>query len=84
LLASAVPRAAMALFGALLLAGYLDDQIGGPLGLPRWVQDISPFRLVGDPLANAIDGRSVALLLLLTLALAGSSILAMQRRDVAA
>jgi ABC-2 type transport system permease protein len=84
LLTSSVPRAAMALFGALLLAGYLDDQIGGPLGLPLWVQDISPFRLVGAPLANGIDGRSLALLLMLILALAGSSILAMQRRDVGA
>jgi putative exporter of polyketide antibiotics len=72
------------LFGALLLASYLDDQIGGPLGLPRWVQDISPFRLVGAPLASDIEGRSVVLLLLLTLAGIGSSILAMQRRDVGA
>jgi ABC-2 type transport system permease protein len=84
LLTSSVPRAAPALFGALLLAAYLDDQIGGPLGLPRWAQDISPFRLVGAPLANGVDGRSTALLILLTLAVAGSSILAMQRRDVGA
>jgi polyether ionophore transport system permease protein len=84
LLTSSVPRAAPVLFGAILLGGYLDDQIGGPLGLPRWVQDVSPFRLVDAPLANGIDGRSVALLLLLTLAGVGSSILAMQRRDVGA
>jgi ABC-2 type transport system permease protein len=83
-LAASVPRAAPTLFGALLLASYLDDQIGGPLGLPRWVQDISPFRLVGAPLASDIEGRSVVLLLLLTLAGIGSSILAMQRRDVGA
>jgi hypothetical protein len=48
------------------------------------VQDISPFRLVGAPLASDIEGRSVVLLLLLTLAGIGSSILAMQRRDVGA
>jgi ABC-2 type transport system permease protein len=84
LLTSSVPGAAPALFGAILFAGYLDDQIGSPLGLPRWLQDISPFRLVGDPLANGIDGRSVALFLLITLALVGSSILSMQRRDVGA
>jgi ABC-2 type transport system permease protein len=84
LLAASVPRAAPTLFGALLLASYLDDQIGGPLGLPRWVQDISPFRLVGAPLASDVEGRSVVLLLLLTLAGIGSSILAMQRRDVGA
>jgi ABC-2 type transport system permease protein len=84
LLTSSMPRAAPVLFGGVLLASYLDDQIGGPLGLPRWVQEISPFRLAGAPLANGIDGRSVALLLLLTLAGVGSSILFMQRRDVGA
>ena len=84
LLASSAPRAAPVLFGALLFGAYLDDQIGGPLGLPRWAQDISPFRLIDAPLANGVDGRSVALLLLLTLAFLGSSILAMQRRDVGA
>jgi ABC-2 type transport system permease protein len=83
-LTSSVPRAAPAMFGAITLAAYLDDQIGGPLGLPVWVQDISPFRLVGAPLATGIDGRSAALFLLITLALAGSSILLMQRRDVGA
>jgi len=83
-LTSSVPRAAPALAGTLVLAAYLDDQIGGPLGVPRWLQDISPFRLVGAPLASGVDGRSVALLLLFTLAFAGSSILAMQRRDVGA
>jgi beta-exotoxin I transport system permease protein len=83
-LTSSVPRAAPPLLGTLLLAGYLDDQIGGPLGVPRWLQDVSPFRLAGDPMANGIDGGKVALLLLLTLALVGSSILAMQRRDVGA
>ena len=82
LLSSSLPRAAPALFGTVLLAGYLDDQIGGPLGLPLWVQDISPFRVVTDPLAYGLDGRGVAVLVLLTLALAASSILAMQRHDV--
>jgi ABC-2 type transport system permease protein len=82
LLTSSVPRAAPALFGALVLAGYLDDQIGGPLGLPPWLQEISPFRLVGTPLTQGADGSSVALLLLLTLAIVGSSILALERRDV--
>ncbi|HSS61919.1 MAG TPA: hypothetical protein VLK30_10735 [Candidatus Limnocylindrales bacterium] len=81
-LTSSVPRAAPALFGAIVLASYLDDQIGGPLELPGWVQAVSPFRLVGTPLATGIDARSVALLLLLTLVLVGSSILAMEKRDV--
>jgi ABC-2 type transport system permease protein len=83
-LTSSVTRAALPLFGAVTLAAYLDDQIGGALGLPSWVQDVSPFRLVGAPLATGIDAPSLALFLLITLALVGSSILSMQRRDVGA
>lgn len=84
LLTSGVPRAAAILFGFVLLAGYLDDQIGSALTLPAWAQDISPFRLAGEPLFNAVDSRNVALFLLLTLAALGSSILAFRRLDVGA
>jgi hypothetical protein len=84
LLTSWAPRAALGWFGGLALASYLDDQIGSPLGLPGWVQNLSAFRLVGTPLLNGIDGRNLALMLLLTLAGVGSSILVMQRRDVGA
>lgn len=84
LLASWVPRAAAILFGFVLLATYLDDQIGAALTLPHWLQDISPFRLAGDPLVRFADSRSVALFLLLTLAALGSSILAFRRLDLGA
>ncbi|OLB90409.1 MAG: hypothetical protein AUI15_24960 [Actinobacteria bacterium 13_2_20CM_2_66_6] len=84
LLISWVPRAAPALFVGFVLASYLDDQIGGPLGLPGWAQSISAFRLVGTPLLDGVDGRSLALMLALALAGVGSSILVMQRRDVGA
>ncbi|TMC51986.1 MAG: hypothetical protein E6J20_13970 [Chloroflexi bacterium] len=84
LLVSWVPRAAPALFVGFAFASYLDDQIGGALGLPGWAQSISAFRLVGAPLASGIDGRNLALLLLLALVGLGSSILVMQRRDVGA
>jgi ABC-2 type transport system permease protein len=84
LLISWVPRAAPALFVGFVLASYLDDQIGGALGLPGWAQGISAFRLVGAPLTSGIDERNLALLLLLALAGLGSSILVMQRRDVGA
>jgi ABC-2 type transport system permease protein len=82
LLTSWIPRAAPALFGGFALASYLDDQIGGALGLPSWVQTMSAFRLVGAPLAHGLDGRNLALLLLLAMAGLGTSILLMQRRDV--
>ncbi|HET7419166.1 MAG TPA: hypothetical protein VFL27_02165 [Candidatus Dormibacteraeota bacterium] len=78
------PRAAGTLFIAFVLAGYLDDQVGGALGLPGWVQSIGPFRLADSPLANGVEGRNVALLALLACAGVGISILLMQRRDVGA
>lgn len=84
LLTSWAPRAATILLGFVLLAAYLDDQIGSALNLPAWAQNISPFRLAGAPLVSGVDGRSVALFLLLTLAAFGSSILAFRRHDVGA
>lgn len=84
LFASWAPRAAAALIGGLVLAAYLDDQIGAGLGLPGWLQNLSPFRLVDDPLGRALDLRNLAVLALLVVAGLGSSILAMQRRDVGA
>jgi ABC-2 type transport system permease protein len=82
LLASWAPRAAPALLIGLVLAFYLDDQVGSALGVPGWVQDISPFRLMGVPIATGIDGHNLALLLALAFAGLGSSILAIQRLDV--
>jgi polyether ionophore transport system permease protein len=83
LLTSWIPRAAPTLFGGLVLASFLDDQIGGALGLPGWLQTVSPFRLVGAPLAAGVDVRNLVLMLLLAAAAVGTSILLMQRRDVA-
>ena len=58
------------------------DQVGSALGLPLWTQGISPFKLVGAPLATGIGGHDLALLLALAIAGLGSSILLIQRRDV--
>ena len=84
LLTAWAPKAAGALLGGVLLAAYLDDQIGGAIGLPAWAQQISPFRLVADPLSNGVDAHSFALLVALAVAGIGSSILLFQRRDVGA
>src|SRR5947209_13594930 len=78
------PRAAVALLGAFAFASYLDTELATIYKLPVWIQDLSAFKLFGTPLLNGIDGRNLALMLLLALAGLGSSILAMQRRDVGA
>lgn len=82
LLTSSVSGAASILFGSVVLGAYLDDQIGKALTWPAWAQGISPFRLAGAPLVDGVDGRSLALFVLLTLAVFGSSILAFRRHDV--
>jgi len=84
LLAAWNPRAAVGLLGAFAFASYLDTELGSIYKLPLWVQDLSAFKLFGTPLLTGVDGRNVALLLLLSLVGLASSILAMQRRDVGA
>jgi polyether ionophore transport system permease protein len=84
LLAAWSPRAAVALLGAFAVASYLDTELAVIYRLPSWLQDLSAFRLYGTPLLSGVDGRNLALLVCLALAGLGGSILAMQRRDVAA
>ncbi|HEV2140131.1 MAG TPA: ABC transporter permease subunit, partial [Candidatus Dormibacteraeota bacterium] len=84
LLAAWKPRAAVGLLGGFVFVSYLDNQLAMIFRLPAWLQDLSAFKLFGTPLVSGIDGRNLAILLLLALAGLGSSILAMERRDVGA
>jgi ABC-2 type transport system permease protein len=84
LLAAWNPRAAVGLLGAFAFASYLDTELGAIYKLPLWLQDLSAFKLFGTPLLTGVDGRNLTLMLLLAVAGVGSSILAMQRRDVGA
>jgi hypothetical protein len=84
LLAAWNPRAAVGLLAAFAFASYLDNELATIYRLPAWVQSLSAFKLVGTPLLNGLDGRNLALMLLLALVGVGSSILVMQRRDVGA
>lgn len=82
LLAAWNPRAAVAIVGAFAFASYLDTELATIFKLPLWLQDLSAFKLFGTPLLTGVDGRNLALMLLLATAGIGSSILLMQRRDV--
>ena len=84
LLASWNPRAAVGVLGAFAFASYLDTELSAIFKLPVWVQDLSAFKLFGTPLLTGVDGRNLTLMLCLALGGLGSSILAMQRRDVGA
>jgi ABC-2 type transport system permease protein len=78
------PRASVGLLGAFAFASYLDTELGTIYKLPPWLLDLSAFKLFGTPLLSGVNGRNLALMLLLALAGIGSSILAIQRRDVGA
>ncbi|HEY1456572.1 MAG TPA: ABC transporter permease subunit [Candidatus Dormibacteraeota bacterium] len=82
LLAAWIPRAAVGLLGGIAFASYLADQVGALFKWPSWVQDLSAFRLFGTPLSDGIDRQGLALMVLIAIVGFGSSILAMERRDV--
>jgi ABC-2 type transport system permease protein len=82
LLAGWNPRAAVGMLGVFAFASYLDVELAAIFKLPAWLQDLSAFKLFGTPLLSGIDGRNLALMLLLVVAGVGSSILLMERRDV--
>ena len=84
LLAAWIPRAAVGLLGGIAFATYLDTEVASLFRWPDWVQDLSPFKLFGDPMTNGVDAKSLALMLLIAIVGFGSSILAIQRRDVGA
>lgn len=84
LLAAWKPRAAVGLLGGAAFLGYLDTEVGALLKFPAWVQDLSPFKLYGTPLVSGLDARSLAIMLLIAVAAAGSSILVFGVRDVRA
>jgi len=81
-LAAVNPRAAVGLLGAFAFASYLDIELATIFRLPLWLQDLSAFKLFGTPLLTGVDGRSLALMVLLAMLGLGSSILLMQKRDV--
>jgi ABC-2 type transport system permease protein len=82
LLAAWNPRGAVGLAGAVAFASYLIAEIGPLMKLPIWIQDLSAFRLFGRPLLDGVQARSLTIMLLVVVAGVGSSILALQRRDV--
>jgi ABC-2 type transport system permease protein len=82
LLAAWNPRAAVGLAGAIAFASYLIAEIGPLMKLPLWIQDLSAFKLFGKPLLDGIQARNLTIMLLVVVVGLGSSILALQRRDV--
>ena len=78
------PRAAGGLLGGLAFASYLVNELGPIFKWPSWVQDLSAFKLFGNPLASGVDRSGLAIMIAIVLVGFVGSILLMQRRDVGA
>ncbi|TAN34473.1 hypothetical protein EPN29_03680 [bacterium] len=84
LLAAWNPHATVGLLGAFAFGSYLVTQVGPLFEWPAWVEDLSAFKLYGNPLAAGIDGTGLATMLVIIVVGFAMSMLAMQSRDIAA
>ena len=84
LLAARVPRATVGILGIFAFASYLMLQFGPIFKLPAWVQNLSAFKLYGQPLTDGIDLTGLVIMLAIVIAGFAASAIAMQRRDVGA
>ena len=84
LLASRLPRATVGLLGAFAFASYLIVQLGPIFKMPEWVQDLSAFKLYGQPLTVGIDQTGLVIMVALVVAGLTASAIVMQRRDIGA
>lgn len=84
LLASRIPRATVGLLGAFAFASYVLQQLGPIFKLPNWVDDLSAFKLYGQPLTTGVDQTGLVIMLAIVAAGLVASAIVMERRDVGA
>lgn len=69
---------------AVLVGCVVVGQFGDLMSLPGWVRDLSPYVHVSQLPGGSLDAVAVAVLLLVTAALAAVGLMAFRRRDVVA
>ena len=84
LLAARLPRATIGILGVYAFASYLMVQFGPIFKLPDWIQNLSPFKLFGQPLIDGIDRTGLVIMLAIVIVGFAASAIVMQRRDVGA
>ena len=84
LLAARLPRATVGILGIFAFASYLMLQIAPLFKLPDWVQNLSAFKLYGQPLTDGIDRTGLAIMVAIVLIGFWASAVVMQKRDVGA
>lgn len=81
-LTARLPRATVGILGAVSIASYFLTQLGPVFKWPGWTENLSPFHLYGQPLANGVDGTGLLVMLLVTVVGFGAAAFLMQRRDI--
>ncbi len=84
LLASRIPRATVGLLGTFVFASYLITQLGPIFKLPTWLQDVSAFKLYGQPLTTGVDQTGLVIMVVIVVAGLIASAMVMERRDIGA
>lgn len=84
LLAARLPRATVGIVGVFAFASYLMLQIGPIFKLPGWVQNLSAFKLYGQPLTEGVDQTGLVIILAIVIVGFTASAIVMQGRDVGA
>ena len=82
LLAAWIPRAAVGLLGVFAFASYLLVQLGPIFKLPEWAEDLSAFKLYGQPLTAGVDQTGLVIMLAIVLGGLAASVIVMQGRDI--
>jgi hypothetical protein len=67
-----------------VFASYLTTQLAPIFKLPTWVQDLSAFKLYGQPLTAGVDQTGLVIMLVIVVAGLVASTLVMERRDIGA
>ncbi len=81
-MAARVPRATVGLLGGFAFASYLITELGPLFKWPAWAQDLSAFKLYGEPLTSGVDRTGLAIMLSIVVIGFGASMLLMRRRDI--
>jgi ABC-2 type transport system permease protein len=84
LMAARIPRATVGLLGVIAFASYLLLQLGPIFKLPEWVQDLSAFKLYGQPLTQNVDQTGLVIMVAIVVIGFGLAVVTMRRRDIGA
>lgn len=77
-----LPRASVGVGWGSLAVGLFLGQFGDLLGLPVWIQDLSPFRHSPAMPVEEFDPTGAGLLTIVAIAFAGAAALLIRRRDL--